>query len=152
MKKNSLHKYKNRRKTQGPKSKLTPERTNEILRYIRLGSTYNVAAQAAGVGISTFKTWVRRGREEKEGKYYEFYQKLLRAEAQGEVGHLNQIRDEGALGSKWILARRYPERWSNPDAKKSTELDVKYIAKDIVDTVNAMFRTVPLIPEELPND
>ena len=97
----------------GRRSKLTPEVQEKICEYVRLGATYEVAARAAGIDESTFYRWKALGEKARSGKYREFFKALRRAEAEGETHHLEVIASEGPTGSKWILARRHPERWGD---------------------------------------
>ena len=97
----------------GRRSKLTPELQDKICNAVRIGATYGVAAGAAGICERTFHNWREWGEERRSGKYVQFLQALRKAESVGEVKHLASITASGAEGSKWILARRHPERWAN---------------------------------------
>ena len=102
----------------GRRSKLTPRVQKKILEAIRLGATYEVAARAAGIGERTLYRWKERGQRAKRGKFRQFWQALQQAEAEGEIRHLQTIAEEGPSGSKWILERRYPDRWGRRDRVK----------------------------------
>lgn len=93
---------------------LTQETSDKILTAIRAGNYLSVAAAYAGISHPTLDHWMRRGRKEKHGIYYDFFQGLLKAQAEAE------IRDVGIIGSAaeriwqasaWRLERRAPERW-----------------------------------------
>ena len=105
--------------------KLTSDVQEEICRATRIGAKREIAARAAGISESTFYGWVARGKAERERlqrprtrprkretPFLEFLEALERAEAKGEVTHLETIADDGSSGSKWILSRRHPERWA----------------------------------------
>jgi hypothetical protein len=69
-----------KRKT-GPKTKLTPEVEETILRHLRLGGYRTHAAMAAGIGERTFHEWMTRG-EAGEKPFASFYTKIQKALAE----------------------------------------------------------------------
>lgn len=118
----------------GRPTKLTPEVQERILRAIRLGATREVAARAAGVDERTFYRWLQRGEAAKSGQYCQFRQAMARAESEGEITHLEAIAADGGAGSKWILSRRHPERWTEVQrhevsGKDGTPLVVKFVER-----------------------
>jgi len=100
------------------------EIVSEIVDNVKVGLTYEVAVQAAGISTATFYNWRRRAELERarvargatpnprEAPYIEFLDELERAEAQAEAGMVAEVRAD-AGGAKWILPRRWPGRWSN---------------------------------------
>lgn len=119
----------------GRPAKLTPEVEARILRAIRLGATREVAAQAAGISERALYDWLERGRTGQR-RYLQFLQAMDRAESEGEVTHLEAIAADGAAGSKWILARRHPDRWSET-VKQESSGEVKIVVEYINDPVAA---------------
>ena len=100
-----------------------------------MGASYEVAAMAAGIDQSTLFRWRVNGEKAKRGKFYEFCKALKRAEAEGEVKHISTVIGEGPTGSKWILERRFPERWAR---KEKTE--VEHSGKIDIEVVTAIPR------------
>ena len=66
----------------GRKPKLTPQTHQQIVSVIRAGTFEIVAARTAGIGKSTFYTWLKRGAEAKTGMYREFHDDVIRARAE----------------------------------------------------------------------
>lgn len=89
------------------------------------GNAQATAARAAGVGVSTLKEWLSRGRKGEE-PYADFLDQVKRAEAAGEVELVATIR-AGATKTwqcaAWLLERRFPRRWArrDPPEKKAPE-------------------------------
>ena len=57
-------------------SKITPNITKRIGDNIALGLPYALAAESAGITYQTFNDWMNKGKTEKSGKYYQFYQHI----------------------------------------------------------------------------
>jgi len=89
---------------------LDEARIKKICNYVREGVTYEVAARLAGVHPATFHRWKTRGMQAKRGIYRKFWEALQEADAQAEVKLLREVRKEKG-GPKWIMERRWPERW-----------------------------------------
>jgi len=109
-------------------SKLNAQTTERILTAVRAGCTFEVAAQSAGVGATTFYTWKARGQREERGPYRELWEALKRAEAESELTLLAIVRK--AAQTQWqaamtILERRFPERWGRRD-RLNVELRQEY--------------------------
>ncbi len=47
----------------GRRSMLTKDRRRRLVEGVQLGMTYRLAAQYAGISVSTLYGWLRRGRE-----------------------------------------------------------------------------------------
>lgn len=97
----------------GRPTKLNEKVTDTICFAVMVGATREVAAQAAGISISTLKDWIKRGEATKSGPYHEFLAALTVAENAGQVHHLNSIKKSGAAGSMWILQRRFPQLYGD---------------------------------------
>lgn len=100
----------------GRPSKLTPEMTKKIVAKMRDGLAGEVAAQAHGVGKSTFWQWLRFGRRG-DAAYVEFAKAITRARAAGEYKLVQAIvagAAEDWRAAAFILERRYPKRWNKP--------------------------------------
>jgi len=98
-----------------PRSTMTPEAIEAILRSVRLGLHPDRAALAAGVSASTYRNHKRR--------HPEFATAVKEAMAAAEEGYLSRIlmhSEKQWTAAAWILERRWPERW-----RKREEVDVK---------------------------
>jgi len=58
-------------------SKLTPDITRRIGDGVSLGLTYALAAESSGITYKTFNEWMNKGKIEKSGKSFHFYQPLF---------------------------------------------------------------------------
>jgi len=117
----------------GRPSKLTEETQAKIEKAIRLGATYEMSAQYAGIHYDTFNNWRKRGAEElqrrenprvqpgtkqwdDEQRYVEFYEAIKKAEGVAVVGWLTKIEEAASDGNwqaaAWKLERRYPESYN----------------------------------------
>jgi len=132
----------------GRPTSLTPEIQEKICDAIQIGATRIIAARAAGISERSFYYWIERGRVEQERlkakgarqrkrelPFLQFLQALEVSEATGEVEHLEKIAAEGGAGSRWILVRRHPERWTQVNKQEITGKDGGPIeSKDITMT------------------
>jgi hypothetical protein len=97
-----------------------PTRVRLLLEALRAGSYIGTACRAAGIGRSTLRRWLERGRskDEHDAAYREFRREYRAAIAEAEIEALRTIRragSEGIAGSwqacAWLLERRFPIRW-----------------------------------------
>ena len=97
----------------GRPTKLTPETHDRIVQAIKLGATYVMAANYGGVSYDSFNLWMKQGEAAKSGLFFDFYNAVKMAEAQGAVGWLVKIEaaaNDGAWqAAAWKLERRYPQ-------------------------------------------
>ena len=88
----------------GRRSKYTPETVDKITQAIRLGATYKLACDYAGISEETFNQW----RNNKP----EFSDAIKEAEGKGAVLWLGKIEQAASDGNwqaaAWKLERRYP--------------------------------------------
>ena len=102
---------------------------NKIIEAIRLGATYRLAAQYAGVQIGTIYNWINRAEkilarletdedpviEESEVLYVDFFIRLQEAEGKAVVDWLSAIAAAAAEGkwqaAAWMLERRHPQEY-----------------------------------------
>lgn len=122
------------------KGKLDDKMHEAIVSSIKSGSFQTVAAQKAGISISTFRTWMERGEMEQarieegfpadpeETKYLRFKQDVDIARATAEVEAVKAIRMVATSGTwqaaAWYLERSFPQRWARnreEEAPKSKE-------------------------------
>lgn len=108
-------------------TKLTPELQQRIEQALRIGSTYELAAQYGGISYNCFNEWRKRGLEElmrvednsrasiraEELPFVEFYEATQKAESEGAMGWLAKIEkaanDGNWQAAAWKLERRYPK-------------------------------------------
>jgi len=88
-----------------------------LVTMLRSGCYLGVAVSAAGVPMSTFKDWLRRGRSEKleDRPYAVFRERVETARAEGEARMVAVIARAAQEGD-WraaitLLEREFPERW-----------------------------------------
>jgi len=105
-----------------PRSTMTPEVEEKILRTVKLGLHAERAAQAHGVMVSAFRSHKRRNPD--------FAIALKKAESEAEGGFLSRIikhTEKQWTACAWILERRWPERWAkrDPETKPLTKQQVQ---------------------------
>lgn len=102
-------------------SKLTPEIEKKLIDTIRLGNYYEAACAYVGIGERTFYRWIEKGKKAKSGKYWQFWQSIIQAEAEAEARIVTQWQKkipEDWRAAQAFLERRYPERWGKKDIVK----------------------------------
>lgn len=108
-------------------TKLTKKRHDTLVKMARLGHYDCTAARFSGVDPSTLKHWLRKGKEQTEGIYFEFAEAYELAKAQGETRLLSEITNAVEAGdwraAAWILERKYPARWSKQNRVEVTGKD-----------------------------
>ena len=98
----------------GRPSKLTPEVQKRITDAIRVGATYELAAQYGGVDYATFNNWMKAGEAAQTGRYFEFFQAVKSSEGDAAIKWLAVI-DKASIeqwqAAAWKLERRYPREY-----------------------------------------
>ena len=85
----------------GRKTLLTPDTSASICAAIRAGAFDYIAAEAYGVGRTTFYTWMQKGEDEAEDEIYrEFRNDVEEARAQARLGAELEVRKGNALA--WL--------------------------------------------------
>lgn len=105
-----------RRKRTGRPTKLTPEMADRILGYVRMGVPNKAAAEAAGIGRTTFYAWKAKGEAAASGHYRDFTDALKQAEAESVVALVAAVR----AAPQWqaamtLLERRWPAEFGRRD-------------------------------------
>ena len=129
----------------GRPTKLNPDTQAKIVQAITVGTTYELAAQYAGVHYDTFNNWMNKGSEAKTGDFFEFFNAVKEAEGRAAVGWLAKIEKAASDGSwqaaAWKLERRYPHEYGrtvvdnrNYDMTKLTDEQLLTIAEGKSDT------------------
>ena len=106
-----------------PRTEMTPENIEAILRSIRLGLHPERAAQAAGVSLGAFRMHKKR--------HPDFVRTIKEAETIAEQGFLGRIlrhTEKQWTAAAWVLERRWPEQWRKRDGE---ELKAKVSDKQV---------------------
>ena len=110
----------------GRPAKLTDETVKTIVDAIKAGCPIAVACQAAGIGKTTFKSWMARGKstDGADAHYRAFRADIRKARAHGEAQALGIIRDampDHWQAAAWFLERSRPCRWGRVDRLKAVQ-------------------------------
>lgn len=100
------------------RSKLTRAVSRSIVSALLKGNTRTVAAQAAGVGWSTFMGWLAEGRTQTAGAKRDLLDAVEKAEAlavQASVGVVRHAARDSWQAAAWWLERRYPDDYARRD-------------------------------------
>ena len=100
----------------GRNTKLTSDTQKTIVAYIRSGAFDWVAAEAAGIGASTFRRWMKDG-ELGVPAYHGFYEEVRKAHAEARVSAEVEIRKDNPLA--WL--RYGPGRDRGPEKRGWTD-------------------------------
>lgn len=120
------------------RTKLNAEVQRKILQAIQAGSTYEIAANFAGISRTTLFYWMRKGEEQKKGIYRTFFNEFKRAESMACVGSLAVINKEAREGNwqaaAWLLERRFGYSRDGPPPVQITidaeSVDVKQLISE----------------------
>ena len=110
----------------GRPPKLTDALVVEVLEYVRKGNYYETAAAAAGLSRKTLVNWLRRGKREGAGPYWEFLLAMRQAAGQAEAS------DVSKTDPQWRLPRRWPKRWAERARLEVTGKDGKPIQHNVL--------------------
>lgn len=112
----------------GRPTKLTPEKQEEIVKYLRAGNYVETAAAYAGLSKASVYNWMRRGRREierveddprrkireEEQPYVDFLYAVEKAQARAEmtsIALINRASETQWQAAAWRLERKHPGRW-----------------------------------------
>lgn len=133
--------------SKGRPDKLTPELAYEIVSYINAGNYPQIAAEACGVGKSTYYRWLEKGREEPNSKFGDFWEAVKKAKAQSEARNvmiIERAAEKTWQAAAWYLERTCPERWGlkrnievtdradEVQVEQMTEQELKIILKEVM--------------------
>jgi len=105
----------------GRPTSLTPELINEMCQYLEYGVYMETAAALCGISRNSFLIWLKRGRREEDGIFFEFKQRVEAAMAKSELKDVKNIDDQAARdwrASAWRLERKNAIRWGKKDTLK----------------------------------
>lgn len=109
----------------GRPSKLQPDLQERFCALVRAGNTVEIAAEAVGIGESTFYSWMDRGERGKpaDRPYKAFREAVEQARGEAESILVARVAKAAQGGSwqaaAWLLERRAPERWGKPQDRKN---------------------------------
>jgi transposase len=119
----------------GRPSKLTDDVQERLLRMLQAGVYQDAAADAAGVGRSTYYAWLERGRRERERlagdarrkakpderRYLDFLDAVETARGTAEVRYTLAIQQAAQRGTwqaaAWWLERSFPDRYGRRERR-----------------------------------
>ncbi len=95
--------------------KFSQARVEAILTSLQNGNTRRAAATAAGVSPRTLQRWLKRGREQRRGKFVELTRMVEMAECEAERAMVESIVEAAMKGdwraAAWWLERRLPQEY-----------------------------------------
>ncbi len=105
-------------------TKLTPEIAGLLTKAVERGHFLETAAALAGVDKTTFWRWLKRGAKEKHGPYRDLKESLDKGMATAEdLCVTSLIASSDSQNMKWILERRFSERWARKEKLEVTGQD-----------------------------
>ncbi|MFM6455022.1 MAG: hypothetical protein ACKPH7_24830 [Planktothrix sp.] len=116
------------KRQRGRPSKLTPAIKSKLLSMIRIGVPLESACKCCNLDYSTVKEWIQRGKgtHSSRGKTPEFsafadsYEQAIGECEANLIASIQQSASHDWKAAAWLLARRHPDRWSEP---KPTSLE-----------------------------
>jgi hypothetical protein len=138
-----------KRRHRGRPSKLTPERSACVFDLVQRGQSLERVAASVGISTTTLYHWLRLGRSCYEGRHYEFFAGLKKAQALFVDYYLDRI----ATDSDWmrwarLLSRKFPKKWARR-RYQSPDLARRH---SLADSQPASSRALPLIGTEADHD
>ena len=131
----------------GRPTKLNAETTERLIEAVRLGATWEIAAAAAGVDVSTVHRW-RAGEGELNR---ELCDRLQKSEADGALDALAAIRQAAQGGTwqaaAWLLERRYPAAYGRR-TEVAVSTTVKPVSEDETRAMLSAMTTAADQPED----
>ncbi len=101
------------------------DQLSKIIQAKRVGACNADACTFAGVPQSTFYQWVKIGKKAKQGKHFDFVQRLQAAEASAVVASLVTIQQVSKSGTwqaaAWFLERTRPYQYGMHAARFARE-------------------------------
>ena len=97
--------------TMGRPTKLNDGTQAKFIQGLKLGLTYELAAKYAGVDRTTIFNWMKRGQEDAEGIYFDFFHAVKAAEGICAAQCMTRIMRAAEAGqwqaAGWIMERRF---------------------------------------------
>jgi transposase len=106
---------------------LNPKLEAELLRLLSDAVSRRTACIRCGIGLSTFRDWMAKGKAEPQSEWGRFRHKVREAEAEAEIEVVRHIQEKALenawLGMEW-LKLRHPKRF-NPKTKVELSGDLR---------------------------
>ncbi len=113
----------------GRPSKLTEEAIAKIVQLLNAGNFMHVAAAGAGVDRTTFFGWMTLGKQQRRGKYRDFFNRIREALTNAEVINVARIVKAGEKDPKhakwWLAHGPARRRWADNLSQGKIELTGK---------------------------
>jgi len=128
----------------GRPSKLTPELTENLCRWLRAGNFVQTACDMEGISQSIFYEWMRRGErgwqvDREPVDYVEFLDTIKKAIAQVETVTLHELRQgpQNWQAKAWWLERRHPDKWGNRGKSTTVNynVDVSNLSDEMLERI-----------------
>src|SRR5947209_796930 len=107
--------------------KLDPVLTQRIVDLVRAGNYAETAATTVGIHSTTFYRWLKRGKDQKRGRYRKFLNAVEKAQSEAEardVALIAKAAVEDWRAAAWRLERKSPRRYGpRVQAAVQAELD-----------------------------
>ena len=119
----------------GRPSKMNERTIAKLVEAIEIGATREVAARYAGISVSSFCSWMAKGREAESGEFSELLERIEGAEAKLEIFCLEKIQAHGEKdwrAKAWVLERIHPERWARIEKHKVEQDNTLTIIRKVV--------------------
>jgi len=88
-----------------------------------LGLSIKRTCEAVGIDESLYYKWLKLGQRQKKGKYFQFFQASLSADAKAQARkllHIEKAAEKGSVSAAtWFLEHRFPDEF-----KQSTDMNV----------------------------
>jgi len=103
---------------------LTNEVQEKIVKDISLGVSYVDAAGACGIDYITFNNWMKRGQEEKKGKYFYFFYAVSQAKSVA-FANFTKVITKASMDGEWRAALEYLKRHDPDNWGDKNQIDMK---------------------------
>ena len=134
----------------GRKTKLNEQTKTKFLQGLKLGLTYDLAASYAGVDRTTIYNWMRRGQDETEGIYFDFFHAVKQSEGLCAAQCMTRIIRAAENGqwqaAGWIMERRYGYR-QRQDIQVSGAEDALDNAENMIDRIAEIATALKATPD-----
>lgn len=130
-----------------PRHKVTLKQLQPAIDALKVGATYKLAAEAAGIAPSTFYKYLRKGRDQETPMWAEFFRQVQAANHDRSQFMLKRI-EEGSRkdwrAAAWLLERRYLYRLNAPmdipeeEPAKKTSDPIELLKNQIADLQRAI--------------
>lgn len=117
-----MTKKKNETPGRGRPTKLTPKLHDEFIKHLLVGNYIETACALCRVNKRSVYDWLKKGNDQKRGKYRNFLNAVREAQAKSESRGLMLIEKAAGGGqwqaAAWRLERKFPKRWGRPGSRE----------------------------------